>query len=92
MADPQGDITTSATAAAVIAHFDGQHADLVVSDGAPDGVPILARGFICCAALLRPPVGVQGLCQCAAWLAVGCARKGICMTVPRWLTGAFCRC
>ncbi len=34
---PQGDITTARTAAAVIAHFDGQQADLVVSDGAPDG-------------------------------------------------------
>jgi 23S rRNA U2552 (ribose-2'-O)-methylase RlmE/FtsJ len=33
----QGDITSSKTAAAVVAHFDGHHADLVVSDGAPDG-------------------------------------------------------
>lgn len=36
---PQGDITSSKTAAAVVAHFDGHHADLVVSDGAPDGRP-----------------------------------------------------
>jgi len=32
----QGDITTARTAAAVIAHFQGRQADLVVSDGAPD--------------------------------------------------------
>lgn len=32
----QGDITSERTAAAVIAHFDGHPADLVVSDGAPD--------------------------------------------------------
>ena len=32
----QGDITSAATAAAVIAHFDGGGADLVVCDGAPD--------------------------------------------------------
>lgn len=33
----QGDITSDATAAAVIRHFDGHKADLVVCDGAPDG-------------------------------------------------------
>jgi tRNA (cytidine32/guanosine34-2'-O)-methyltransferase len=33
----QGDITSEATAAEVIAHFDGGRADLVVCDGAPDG-------------------------------------------------------
>lgn len=33
----QGDITSEQTANEVIAHFDGHHADLVVSDGAPDG-------------------------------------------------------
>lgn len=32
----QGDITSSATAAQVISHFDGNQADLVISDGAPD--------------------------------------------------------
>ncbi len=36
----QGDITSAKTAAAVVAHFDGHHADLVVSDGAPDGDPL----------------------------------------------------
>ncbi len=36
MLSPQGDITSEATAAAVIAHFQGMHADLVVCDGAPD--------------------------------------------------------
>lgn len=32
----QGDITSELTAKEVISHFDGQHADIVVSDGAPD--------------------------------------------------------
>lgn len=32
----QGDITKKSTAEAIIAHFDGHLADLVVSDGAPD--------------------------------------------------------
>lgn len=32
----QGDITKLDTATAIISHFDGQHADLVVCDGAPD--------------------------------------------------------
>ncbi|KAJ9530978.1 hypothetical protein QJQ45_028883 [Haematococcus lacustris] len=32
----QGDITSEATASQVISHFSGQHADLVVCDGAPD--------------------------------------------------------
>ena len=34
----QGDITGEITAQQVISHFDGNRADLVVSDGAPDGV------------------------------------------------------
>jgi tRNA (cytidine32/guanosine34-2'-O)-methyltransferase len=33
----QGDITSTGTANQVISHFQGQKADLVVSDGAPDG-------------------------------------------------------
>ena len=33
----QGDITSEVTAREVIAHFDGNKADLVVCDGAPDG-------------------------------------------------------
>ena len=33
----QGDITRESTAAQVISHFGGAPADLVVSDGAPDG-------------------------------------------------------
>ena len=33
----QGDITSAVTARQVISHFDGEKADLVVSDGAPDG-------------------------------------------------------
>ncbi len=36
----QGDITSSATAQQVISHFHGEKADLVVSDGAPDGETI----------------------------------------------------
>ena len=32
----QGDITKTSTAESVIKHFDGEHADLVVCDGAPD--------------------------------------------------------
>ena len=35
----QGDITSQATARQVISHFHGCHADLVVCDGAPDGMP-----------------------------------------------------
>lgn len=33
----QGDITSALTANQVISHFHGEKADLVVSDGAPDG-------------------------------------------------------
>lgn len=33
----QGDITKLSTAQQIIAHFDGELADLVISDGAPDG-------------------------------------------------------
>ena len=35
----QGDITSLATIQAVLAHFDGCAADLIVCDGAPDGAP-----------------------------------------------------
>lgn len=39
----QGDITSEVTAQEVIAHFHGCKADLVVSDGAPDGtLPAIA--------------------------------------------------
>lgn len=34
----QGDITQYSTAQAIIKHFDGTKADLVVCDGAPDGI------------------------------------------------------
>lgn len=46
----QGDITSEATAAEVIAHFDGGRADLVVCDGAPDGELIseTCRFFVFC--------------------------------------------
>ena len=33
----QGDITKLSTAQQIISHFDGELADLVISDGAPDG-------------------------------------------------------
>ncbi|ETO26877.1 hypothetical protein RFI_10260 [Reticulomyxa filosa] len=33
----QGDITNQGTAMEIIKHFDGEKADIVVSDGAPDG-------------------------------------------------------
>ena len=33
----QGDITQESTARQIIQHFEGEHADLVVCDGAPDG-------------------------------------------------------
>lgn len=35
----QGDITKTSTAEQIIAHFQGEKADLVVCDGAPDGIP-----------------------------------------------------
>jgi len=34
----QGDITKLSTAESIISYFEGQYADLVVSDGAPDGI------------------------------------------------------
>ena len=34
----QGDITSELTAREVISYFEGEHADIVVSDGAPDGM------------------------------------------------------
>ena len=40
----QGDITSHATAMEVISHFDGNQAQLIVCDGAPDGQPC----FPCC--------------------------------------------
>lgn len=43
----QGDITSDATAAAVIRHFDGHKADLVVCDGAPDGMPMHGTYSFC---------------------------------------------
>ncbi len=46
----QGDITSALTANQVISHFHGEKADLVVSDGAPDGrtfVPIGRHGAMC---------------------------------------------
>lgn len=41
----QGDITSKRTAEEVISHFDGNEADLVISDGAPDG-EFLSISFI----------------------------------------------
>lgn len=36
----QGDITKKSTAEAIISHFQGENAQLVVCDGAPDGMYI----------------------------------------------------
>lgn len=51
----QGDITSEVTAKEVISHFDGEYADIVVSDGAPDGgthtsflLPLLPSAWGCC--------------------------------------------
>ena len=33
----QGDITKKSTAELITSHFDGEKADLVICDGAPDG-------------------------------------------------------
>ena len=43
----KGDITKLATAQQIIGHFEGQHADLVVSDGAPDGMPSSGACRLC---------------------------------------------
>jgi tRNA (cytidine32/guanosine34-2'-O)-methyltransferase len=42
----QGDITKESTANGIIAHFEGEKADMVISDGAPDvtGAAFLAAG------------------------------------------------
>ena len=37
----QGDITQLSTAEKIIQHFEGEKADLVVCDGAPDGILII---------------------------------------------------
>jgi tRNA (cytidine32/guanosine34-2'-O)-methyltransferase len=37
----QGDITRQATAEEIIRHFEGELADIVVSDGAPDGINLI---------------------------------------------------
>lgn len=38
----QGDITNTNTAQQIIAHFDNTQADLVVCDGAPDGICLIS--------------------------------------------------
>lgn len=55
----QGDITSEVTAKEVISYFDGEYADIVVSDGAPDGwthmsflLPLLLATHICMRLLL----------------------------------------
>ena len=42
----QGDITSTTTAESIISHFDGNKADLIVCDGAPDvtGLHDLVKG------------------------------------------------
>ena len=47
----QGDITRASTAAQVVAHFEGNLADLVVCDGAPDGALTIRLRFPACSRL-----------------------------------------
>lgn len=42
----QGDITNTNTAEQIIAHFDNTRADLVVCDGAPDGMHLSSFIFV----------------------------------------------
>ncbi|OMJ20369.1 putative tRNA (cytidine(32)/guanosine(34)-2'-O)-methyltransferase [Smittium culicis] len=37
----QGDITKKSTVDQILSHFDGDKADMVISDGAPDGICVL---------------------------------------------------
>lgn len=54
----QGDITKKSTADEIIKHFEGEKAQLVVSDGAPDGrEPTFLFKF------LYPSKGVKSSCQ-----------------------------
>ena len=52
----QGDITKESTANGIIAHFEGEKADMVISDGAPDvtgGVGVLGRASLFSLSVLR---------------------------------------
>ena len=42
----KGDITKRSTAEQIISHFDGKYADIVLSDGAPDGMYIIVWWFL----------------------------------------------
>lgn len=42
----QGDITKGSTAKEIIGHFEGESADLVVCDGAPDGRLFIIKQLI----------------------------------------------
>ena len=66
----QGDITSGVTARQVISHFQGEKADLVVSDGAPDG----ARS--------RPPSLAH--CSLEAWCFAACMQIGCRIGRPCW--------
>lgn len=61
----QGDITSRSTAHAIIGHFDGQQADLVICDGAPD-----VTGFH-----ELDEVGQQQLLACAVCIAQHVLRR-----------------
>ena len=61
----QGDITKLSTAAGIIQHFDGELADLVVSDGAPDGTNAKAA---------QPP----SACPPCPDLRCECRPRGVC--------------
>lgn len=41
-----GDITQTATAQSIVTHFEGDLAELVVCDGAPDGMPLLVSSLL----------------------------------------------
>jgi tRNA (cytidine32/guanosine34-2'-O)-methyltransferase len=67
----QGDITSQATAEAIIAHFQGQRAELVVCDGAPDVTglhdvdeylqgQLLLSAMLICTHVLRPNNAAHG--------------------------------
>lgn len=53
----QGDITNTSTAEQIIAHFDNSRADLVVCDGAPDGICLIT--LIC--SLLKVSIVLSGM-------------------------------
>jgi len=66
----QGDITKETTANSIVAHFSGEQADVVVCDGAPDGMSQSAytgwwgRGLLLFSAIKN---GTLSLSRCENW-------------------------